>query len=79
VTLSMVGVACKTCSDMREKPSSSPPQPAKRRSTPIKTIINLVGMMAVDERKAREYQRMETERSRAVRRALGGVRWRLNY
>jgi hypothetical protein len=67
------------CSEVREKPRISPPHPAKRRSTPRKTIINLVGMMAVDRREARGSQRRETERSRADRRALGGVRWRLNY
>jgi hypothetical protein len=67
------------CSEVREKPRISPPHPAKRRSTPRKTIINLVGMMAVDRREARGSQRRETERSRADRRALGGVQWRLNY
>jgi hypothetical protein len=79
VTLETVGVACMRCSDVREKPRSSPPHPAKRRSTPIKTIINLVGMIAAGRREARGDQRRETEHSRADRRALGGVRWRLNY
>jgi hypothetical protein len=47
VTLSTVGVARIDCSDMREKPSNSPPHPAKSRSMPTKAIINLVGMLAV--------------------------------
>jgi hypothetical protein len=47
VTLSTVGLARIDCSEMREKPSKSPPHPAKRKSIPTKTIINLVGILAV--------------------------------
>lgn len=36
------------CSESNEKPSNSPPHPAKRKSMPTKNIINLVGMVAVD-------------------------------
>lgn len=32
------------CSDMREKPNSSPPQPAKTKSSATKMSISLVGM-----------------------------------
>jgi hypothetical protein len=53
VTLSTLGVLRIDCSDMREKPSSSPPHPAKRKSKPTKTIISLVGMVAVFVRLAR--------------------------
>lgn len=34
-------------SELREKPSSRPPQPAKTKSRATKIIINLVGMVAV--------------------------------
>jgi len=53
VTLFTVGVLRIDCSDMREKPSSSPPHPAKRKSKPTKTIISLVGMVVVLVRLAR--------------------------
>lgn len=46
VTLSTVGVLRIDCSDIKEKPSKSPPHPAKRKSMPTKTIINLVGILA---------------------------------
>jgi hypothetical protein len=46
VTLSTDGVLRIDCSAIREKPNSSPPHPAKRKSIPTKTIINLVGMVA---------------------------------
>jgi hypothetical protein len=86
VTLSTVGSSRIRCSERREKPSNNPPHPAKRKSIPTKTIINLVGMLAVLVRydaKATEetglqkrlenriVQRMEVERRGAVRRALG--------
>jgi hypothetical protein len=45
VTLFTVGVARIACSESREKPSSSPPHPAKRKSIPTKIIINLVGIL----------------------------------
>lgn len=47
MTLFTVGVSRIDCSEIREKPSSSPPHPAKRKSIPTKTIINLVGILAV--------------------------------
>jgi hypothetical protein len=47
VTLSTVGVFRIDCSEMSEKPNSSPPHPAKRRSMPTKTIMSLVGIVAV--------------------------------
>lgn len=50
VTLSTVGVFRIDCSDMREKPSSSPPHPTKTKSMATNTIISLVGMLAVLER-----------------------------
>lgn len=80
MTFSVVGVFRIDCSDMREKPSSSPPHPAKRKSSPTKTIMSLVGMVAawcaaalcsmkgLDRKK-----RVEVERSGAVRRALATV------
>jgi hypothetical protein len=36
-------------SDINEKPKSSPPHPAKRKSNPTKASISLVGMIAVYE------------------------------
>lgn len=47
VTLSTVGVFRSNCSDKREKPKINPPHPAKRKSMPTKTIISLVGILAV--------------------------------
>jgi len=47
VTLSTVGLARIDCSDMREKPSSNPPHPAKRKSMATKDSISLVGILAV--------------------------------
>lgn len=47
VTLFTVGSSRKDCSDNSEKPKISPPQPAKRKSIPTKTIMSLVGMAAI--------------------------------
>ena len=47
MTLFTVGVFRIDCSEIKEKPSNSPPHPAKRKSMPTKTIISLVGMLAV--------------------------------
>lgn len=47
VTLSTVGLARIDCSEMREKPSNNPPQPAKSKSMPTNVIISLVGILAV--------------------------------
>lgn len=47
MTLSTVGVSRMRCSEVSEKPNSSPPHPAKTKSSPTKIIINLVGILAV--------------------------------
>jgi hypothetical protein len=85
VTLSTVGSSRIRCSERSEKPSNNPPHPAKRKSIPTKTIINLVGILAVlvryDAKVTKEtglekkmenwiVQRMEVERRGADRRAL---------
>lgn len=46
VTLFTVGVSRKDCSDSRENPKISPPHPAKRKSSPTKIIMSLVGILA---------------------------------
>jgi hypothetical protein len=45
-TVLTVGLARIVSSDIREKPSSRPPQAAKRTSMPTNTIMSLVGMLA---------------------------------
>lgn len=45
--MSSVGVALILCSDIIEKPISSPPQAAKMKSKPTNIIISLVGILAV--------------------------------
>lgn len=49
VTFATVCVSRIAASDINEKPSSSPPHPAKRKSNPRKASINLFGMMAIYE------------------------------
>lgn len=46
-TLSKVGLPRIVCSDIREKPISSPPQAAKMTSKPMKTMTSMFGMLAV--------------------------------
>jgi hypothetical protein len=53
VTLSTLGDSRIRCSDIREKPSSSPPHPAKMKSSPTNIIISLVGMAAEVRRTGR--------------------------
>ena len=47
MTLSSLGDSRMRCSDIKEKPSSRPPHPAKMKSKPTKIIMSLVGIVAV--------------------------------
>jgi hypothetical protein len=81
VTLFTVGVSRSDCSEMSENPRSRPPHPAKRKSIPTNTIINLDGMVAIScagstlqrgngSTVGLGEKRMEVARLGAVRRAL---------
>jgi hypothetical protein len=63
------------CSDKREKPSNTPPQPAKSKSMPTNVIINLVGILAkeVEIKTETAKNKIETENKSRAQGESSGV------